>query len=231
MDQQHTPQTPPAVQTHQATETQPTAKVAPAVQASGAAAPPTVAQATAAAKRGWWAAFKHELSRRTEPSVFIVLIMVDKVFRALLGIALGIGLFSLLRSQAPIAFLEHLVSQISIGTIGRTLETSIEKLANLKHGTLIALALGAYAYAGLEFVEGIGLLLHRRWAEYLTLIATFIPIPFIEIPELFAKFTYVRLGALLINIAIVIYLIVARKLFRLAEEKIERASEERVSAS
>jgi uncharacterized membrane protein (DUF2068 family) len=184
----------------------------------------TQVQATPArrgARRSWWANFKGDLNRKTEPSVFIKLIILDKVFRAVLGIALGIGLFSLLRTMAPIAFLEHLASEISLSKVGPAIEMQLEKLANLKHGTLIALAIGACAYAALELVEGIGLWLRRRWAEYLTLLATLIPIPFIEIPELAARFTWVRLSALVINIAIVIYLIIARKLFRFVPQPAE----------
>ncbi len=177
------------------------------------------AQATIATKRGWWTAIKRELGRKTEPSVFIKLIIIDKVARAVLGILLGIGLLDLLKSVAIISFLQDLVSDLYLGAISRALEMQLEKLANLPHGTLIRFAIGAYLYAALELVEGFGLLRRRRWAEYLTLVATIIPIPFLEIPELLAKFTYIRLGALLINIAIVIYLIIARKLFRSASEE------------
>lgn len=177
------------------------------------------AQAPVAAKHGWWAALKRELGRKTEPSVFIKLIIIDKVARAVLGILLGIGLLDLLKSVAIISFLQDLVSDLYLGAISRALEMQLEKLANLPHGTLIRFAIGAYLYAALEFVEGFGLLRRRRWAEYLTLVATIIPIPFLEIPELLAKFTAIRLGALLINIAIVIYLIIARKLFRSAPEE------------
>ncbi len=173
-------------------------------------------QATATAKHGWWTAIKRELGRKTEPSLFIKLIILDKVARAVLGILVGTGLLDLLHSSAPIQFLQMLASEIYFTAISRSLEMQLEKLANLPHGTLIRFAIGAYAYAALEFVEGVGLLKRRRWAEYLTLVATFIPIPFIEIPELAAKFTFIRLSALIINIAIVIYLIIARKLFRSA---------------
>lgn len=185
---------------------------------------------TAGPKRGWWAAVKRELGRKTEPSVFIKLIILDKVARAVLAILLGIGLLDLLHSVRPVQFLEQFINELYLGAISRSLEMQLEKLANLPHGTLIRLAVGAYGYAALELVEGIGLFKRRRWAEYLTLLATLIPIPFIEIPELHAKFTLVRLSALIINIAIVIYLIIARKLFRSQPEE-SKASEPPPSVS
>jgi uncharacterized membrane protein (DUF2068 family) len=54
--------------------------------------------------------------------------------------------------------------------------------------------------------EGTGLLLGKRWAEYFTVIATssFIPL---EIYEIARRVDEARIVLLLINIAIVIYLV------------------------
>jgi uncharacterized membrane protein (DUF2068 family) len=54
--------------------------------------------------------------------------------------------------------------------------------------------------------EGTGLLLGKRWAEYFTIIATssFIPL---EIYELYRHVDLTRVALLLINIAVVIYLV------------------------
>jgi uncharacterized membrane protein (DUF2068 family) len=63
----------------------------------------------------------------------------------------------------------------------------------------------AIAYGVLEGVEGYGLWRRRVWAEYLTVVATsllFIP----EIIELSKSLTPLKIGALLVNIAVVIYL-------------------------
>ncbi len=61
-------------------------------------------------------------------------------------------------------------------------------------------------YAALFLTEGIGLLLRKRWAEYLTTIATasFIPL---EMYELCRRATVAKVALLVINVAIVIYLI------------------------
>src|SRR5262249_41992791 len=66
-------------------------------------------------------------------------------------------------------------------------------------------ALGA-GYATLFLTEGTGLLFRKRWAEWLTIVATSSLMP-IEVYELIKKFTAVRLLALLINAAVVLYLI------------------------
>jgi uncharacterized membrane protein (DUF2068 family) len=66
-------------------------------------------------------------------------------------------------------------------------------------------ALGA-GYAGLFLTEGTGLLFRKRWAEWLTIVATSSLMP-LEVYELVKQFTSVRLLALLVNAAVVLYLI------------------------
>jgi uncharacterized membrane protein (DUF2068 family) len=69
-----------------------------------------------------------------------------------------------------------------------------------------AMAIAAFAYAALFSVEGIGLFLRKRWAEWLTIVATASLIP-IEIYELLHRVTAMKIAVLAINIAVVIYLI------------------------
>jgi uncharacterized membrane protein (DUF2068 family) len=83
-------------------------------------------------------------------------------------------------------------------------------IGNIPHTTLLALA--AFAYSLLEGTEGIGLAMRRRWAEYLTVIATGVLIPF-EAYEVVNKVTLFRVGALLLNVAVVGYLGYRKRLF------------------
>jgi uncharacterized membrane protein (DUF2068 family) len=69
-----------------------------------------------------------------------------------------------------------------------------------------ALGVVALFYAMLYVIEGIGLWHQSKWAEYLTIIATATFIP-LEIYELYRRLTLPRGGALLVNVAVVIYLI------------------------
>jgi uncharacterized membrane protein (DUF2068 family) len=61
-------------------------------------------------------------------------------------------------------------------------------------------------YAGLFLTEGIGLWLEKRWAEWLTVIITSSLVP-IEIYEIYRHPTAIKIAVLLINIAIVAYLL------------------------
>jgi uncharacterized membrane protein (DUF2068 family) len=70
------------------------------------------------------------------------------------------------------------------------------------------------AYAVLEGVEAIGLWLGRRWAGYLTFVSTVVLVPF-EIRELTKSVTALKVLTLVINLAIVVYLLVSKRLFGL----------------
>jgi uncharacterized membrane protein (DUF2068 family) len=79
------------------------------------------------------------------------------------------------------------------------------------------------AYAVLEGVEAVGLWLGKRWAEYLTFVATIVFIPY-EVYELLKSVTTLKVVALVINLAIAIYLLYAKRLFGLrGGGKAERA--------
>ena len=77
---------------------------------------------------------------------------------------------------------------------------------------LIVLALIFLAYASLEAVEGVGLWFNRRWAEYLTFIATSVLIPY-EIYELYLRVSVVKVVAFVLNVLVVAYLLYAKRLF------------------
>jgi uncharacterized membrane protein (DUF2068 family) len=63
----------------------------------------------------------------------------------------------------------------------------------------------ALGYAALFAVEGVGLWRRKHWAEWLTVIATGSLIP-IELYELARHASALKLGVLLANVVIVIYL-------------------------
>lgn len=63
-----------------------------------------------------------------------------------------------------------------------------------------------FFYAGLRVTEGVGLVLEKVWAEYLTLILTVSFLPW-ELYELARRPSWFRLSLLLINLAVLAYLI------------------------
>ena len=90
----------------------------------------------------------------------------------------------------------------------------LRDLFSVQHGTLTKIGLVVAAYAALEGAEAVGLWLSKRWAEYLTFIATTLLLP-LEIYELTHKLSPLKILALVINVAVVIYLLLAKRLFGL----------------
>ena len=95
-------------------------------------------------------------------------------------------------------------------------------------GHLYAAAAVVTAYAALEAVEMIGLWLAKRWAEYLTFVATIALIP-LEVYEIVDKPTVLKIVTLVINVAIAVYLLWAKRLFGLHGG--QRAEEARKEAA
>src|SRR5690348_11228737 len=78
--------------------------------------------------------------------------------------------------------------------------------------TLTYLAIGLLLYALIELTEGVGLWLGRRWGEYFAMVATSVFLPY-EIYDLTVKVTWLRVGALLVNLLLVVYLVWSKRLF------------------
>jgi uncharacterized membrane protein (DUF2068 family) len=78
--------------------------------------------------------------------------------------------------------------------------------------TLTFLAIGLAVYALIELVESVGLWQGKRWGEYFAMVATSIFLPY-EIYDLTVKITWLRLGALVVNLLLVIYLVWTKRLF------------------
>jgi len=70
----------------------------------------------------------------------------------------------------------------------------------------VAVGMVALGYAVLFGIEGVGLLMGKYWAEWFTVIATASLIP-IELYETVQHFGWIKLAALIGNVAIVVYLV------------------------
>ena len=74
------------------------------------------------------------------------------------------------------------------------------------------IAIGCAAYAAVELIEGVGLWLVKCWGEYFAMIATSAGLPY-EIYDLTNKVTVLRVVAFLINLGLVLYLVLTKRLF------------------
>lgn len=132
-------------------------------------------------------------------------IAVYKFVKAALLLALGLGALQMIRSDLTAearTLFEMLGSSVDVVPVLRVLRD----IGALGPGELRLVGAGAFLYAGLFCTEGVGLWRERRWAEYLTVVATASFIPF-ELFELLQRVTWPRGGALVANAAVVAYLI------------------------
>jgi uncharacterized membrane protein (DUF2068 family) len=90
----------------------------------------------------------------------------------------------------------------------------LDKVFSLRGAQLHLLGAAVAAYAVLELVEAVGLWFAKRWAEYLTFVATAVFLP-LEVYELTKSLSPLKVIALVVNLAIVVYLLYAKRLFGL----------------
>jgi uncharacterized membrane protein (DUF2068 family) len=135
---------------------------------------------------------------------------------ALLGVA--ILLFSANRADLRDVVLRVVTDLTGESTSGSAsqhgLAHRIDELFTLRTGRLHLFAVIALAYAAIEGIEAVGLWYAKRWAEYLTLIVTASLLP-VEVYELAHHVTPFKVGALIVNVAVVAYLLYAKRLFGL----------------
>ena len=163
------------------------------------------------------------------------LIALDRVLHFLVLTSLAVALLLFARNRAMLnADFTRILKDLQGGLGGPVNNSShgvvhdLQRLFAVSLKNLYLVAAAAAAYAALEGTEAIGLWLSRRWAEYLTFIATVVFVPY-EIYELTKSISWLKLLTLAINLLIVIYLLLAKRLFGLrgggAAEQAQRAQD------
>ena len=135
----------------------------------------------------------------------IEVIALFKMLKALLLILAGAGMLSLLRPAAA-AEVQEWLARLTMSRGQDLVHRALALLDTASPLKLTGVGLASICYGLLFATEGIGLWLEKRWAEYLTIIATGSLIPF-EVYELVGRVSVVWAGALVANIAAVAYLI------------------------
>jgi uncharacterized membrane protein (DUF2068 family) len=113
-----------------------------------------------------------------------------------------------------LALLHPLADQIGWNLENSRIVRGISRVFDLSPTAITWITVGVVAYAFLQLVESYGLWNMKRWGEYLTVVATSVFLPW-EIYEVTEKITVLRVGALIINIAAVIWLLWSKRLFGL----------------
>jgi uncharacterized membrane protein (DUF2068 family) len=143
--------------------------------------------------------------RRGNHRAGLVLIAAYKLLVALFFIAVGVGALRLVHKDVD-DVVSQIMADLKFNPESRFVNFVLDKAALLNDHMLRRVGLGAFVYAGLGILEAIGLYLEKTWGEYLTLFITASFLPF-EIHELMFKISSVRVGLLVVNLLVLVYLL------------------------
>ena len=146
-----------------------------------------------------------QLDRPHRRNTWLILIAAFKLAQAVLFVAIGVGAFRLLHKDIGDT-LDKLVNHLRFNPESRFVNFVLEKATLLDDRMLRRIGAVVFIYAALDVVEGTGLYLEKAWAEYLTLVITASFLPW-EIFEVSRRFTPVRIGLLIANALVFIYLL------------------------
>jgi uncharacterized membrane protein (DUF2068 family) len=152
-----------------------------------------------------------------------LILRVFAVERLLRGIVVGGGAVLLWRyrhSQASVEqrfdrelpVIRGLFHQLGFDIAHSKLVGLLQHALTLSTKTLTLLAIGLAFYALVELVEAVGLWLAKRWGEYFAMVATSLGLP-LEVYDLSRKVTATAAVLLAINLTLVLYLVITKRLF------------------
>ena len=148
------------------------------------------------------------MKEREERSSVIVAIGAFKLVKAILLLAAGLGAVKLIQGDAS-DLAGRILEAIPVAPGRQFLERAAARLGMMNEKQLGGIAFGTFAYAAVFLVEGVGLLLRRTWAEWLTVIVTasFIPL---EVVHAVRHTSVGGVAGIAVNVAIVVYLVLRR---------------------
>ena len=149
---------------------------------------------------------------KSADNMLIRLIALFKLLKAILLIAVGMSALHLLHKDVA-GIAEHWVTVLGLDPGNRYVGRALQKVADLTPQKIKSLGVVSFIYAGLFLTEGIGLWLLKRWAEWFSVIITTSLIP-IEIYEIYRHPSAIKCLVLVVNIAVVLYL-----LYRIRNER------------
>jgi uncharacterized membrane protein (DUF2068 family) len=148
---------------------------------------------------------RRQSGRESKSTATLLLIALFKLVKGLLLLAVGIGAVKLLHRDVE-QTVTHWVEILRVDPDNRMIHKLLARVFSLRPGQLKAASVGTFIYAGLLLTEGVGLLLRKRWAEYFTIVTTAGLIP-LELYELARHVSLAKIAVLIVNVAIVIYLV------------------------
>ncbi len=128
-----------------------------------------------------------------------------KLGEALLFVLLGFGVIHIMHKDVGDE-LTRLFVALRFDPEGRLASLLIDKASMISPHQLEQITVAIFAHSALDILEGVGLILRKIWAEFVTIAVSAFFLPF-EFVALAHHVTWIRIGVTAINVAMVIYLI------------------------
>lgn len=141
---------------------------------------------------------------RKKHNRWLVLIAAYKFLLAATFVAVGVGALRLMHKDID-DIISHIGDLLRFNPESRFVNFLYDRASLINDPLLRRIGALAFSYAGLSLAEGIGLYLEKAWGEYLTLAITASFLPW-EIFECLHRLTWVRVGLLVVNTLVFIYL-------------------------
>lgn len=145
---------------------------------------------------------------------------IERWVRGIIIALLAVGVLRLKSTQVSLQelfdrdlkSLKPFFDQIHFNVSDSSTVNAIEKALNAKPSTLNLIAAGLFLYGALQILEGVGLWSLKRWGEYVAVVGTTALIP-LEVYEVTEKVSWLKIIALAVNVAAVLYLLFSKRLF------------------
>jgi uncharacterized membrane protein (DUF2068 family) len=135
----------------------------------------------------------------------LLVVGLFKLSKAVFFTAVGAGALHLVHKNVAVVLM-HIVDALKLGPESRLVEFLLSKATVINSHQLREAGTLSFLYAAVCVVEGTGLVLRKGWAEYFTVILTALGLPW-ESYELMDSFSMYKVALLVLNLAVLLYLL------------------------
>ena len=134
----------------------------------------------------------------------LVAIGAFKLLESVFFFLVGVGVLHLIGKDLEDEALK-IAGKLRVDPDGRLVTWVLDHVDSITAHRLKQIGIATFFYGGLRILEGVGLVLEKLWAEYLTVGATMIFLPW-EVYEIWRHPDLIRVGVLVTNLVVLAYL-------------------------
>jgi uncharacterized membrane protein (DUF2068 family) len=148
----------------------------------------------------------------------LLLIGFFKLVEAVFFVAVGMGVLHFLHRDLGDAVLSW-TTKLRMDPEGRMVNFLLDRVDSITDHRLKQIGVATFLYAAIRVAEGVGLVMEKLWAEYLTIGVTSAFLPW-EMYEIVREVDAIRVGLFVINLAVLGYLVWQLRRKRVAETQV-----------